>query len=93
MGIQSRSTIAAKPDIQVHKLEQEDLPEADRILRLAFGTFLGLPDPASFIGDADYVRGRWRAITFQHGRLLGKGSEADTTVVYLVCDRPFDACW
>jgi integrating conjugative element protein (TIGR03749 family) len=38
------------------------------------------------------VRGRWRAITFQHGRLLGKGSEADTTVVYLVCDRPFDAC-
>lgn len=38
------------------------------------------------------VRGRWHAITFQHGRLLGKGSEADTTVVYLVCDRPFDAC-
>jgi integrating conjugative element protein (TIGR03749 family) len=38
------------------------------------------------------VRGRWRAITFQHGRLLGKGSEVDTTVVYLVCDRPFDAC-
>lgn len=38
------------------------------------------------------VRGRWRAITFQHGRLLGKGSEADTTVVYLVCDRPFDSC-
>lgn len=38
------------------------------------------------------VRGRWHAITFQHGRLLGRGSEADTTVVYLVCDRPFDAC-
>jgi len=38
------------------------------------------------------VRGRWRAITFQHGRLLGKGTEADTTVVYLVCERPFDSC-
>jgi integrating conjugative element protein (TIGR03749 family) len=38
------------------------------------------------------VRGRWRAITFQHGRLLGRGTEADTTVVYLVCDRPFDSC-
>jgi len=38
------------------------------------------------------IRGRWRAITFQHGRLLGKGSEADTTVAYLVCDRPFEAC-
>jgi len=38
------------------------------------------------------VRGRWRAVTFQHGRLLGRGTEADTTVVYLVCERPFDAC-
>ena len=38
------------------------------------------------------LRGRWRAITFQHGRLLPHGSEADTTVVYLVCDRPFEAC-
>jgi integrating conjugative element protein (TIGR03749 family) len=38
------------------------------------------------------VRGRWQAITFQHGRLLASGSEADTTVVYLVCDRPFEAC-
>jgi integrating conjugative element protein (TIGR03749 family) len=38
------------------------------------------------------IRGRWRAVTFQHGRLLGRGDEADTTVVYLVCERPFDAC-
>lgn len=38
------------------------------------------------------VRGRWRAVTFQHGRLLGKGTEADTTVVYLVCEQPFDSC-
>jgi integrating conjugative element protein (TIGR03749 family) len=38
------------------------------------------------------IRGRWRAITFQHGRLLAAGTEADTTVVYLVCERPFDAC-
>ena len=38
------------------------------------------------------LRGRWRAITFQHGRLLPHGSDADTTVVYLVCDRPFEAC-
>lgn len=38
------------------------------------------------------IRGRWRAVTFQHGRLLASGMEADTTVVYLVCERPFDAC-
>jgi GNAT superfamily N-acetyltransferase len=30
-------------------------------MRLAFGTFLGVPDPASFMGDAAYVRTRWQA--------------------------------
>jgi hypothetical protein len=28
---------------------------------MAFGTFLGLPDPMTFAGDADYIRTRWRA--------------------------------
>lgn len=42
--------------------------------------------------DPRQVRGQWRAITFQHGRLHRFGSETDTTVVYLVCERPFDAC-
>jgi hypothetical protein len=30
-------------------------------MRLAFGTFLGLPDPMAFMGDADYVRTRFAA--------------------------------
>jgi GNAT superfamily N-acetyltransferase len=30
-------------------------------MRLAFGTFLGLPKPTMFMGDADYVRTRWLA--------------------------------
>lgn len=30
-------------------------------MRLAFGTYLGLPDPLAFMGDADFVRTRWRA--------------------------------
>ena len=30
-------------------------------MRLAFGTFLGVPDPAAFMGDASYVRTRWKA--------------------------------
>lgn len=42
--------------------------------------------------DPQDVRGRWRAVTFQHGRLFREGTEADTTVVYLVCERPFEAC-
>jgi peptide/nickel transport system substrate-binding protein len=29
--------------------------------RLAFGTYVGLPDPLAFSGDSDWVRTRWRA--------------------------------
>lgn len=28
---------------------------------MAFGTFLGVPDPGGLFGDADHVRTRWRA--------------------------------
>ena len=42
-------------------LAERDLPEAERIVRVAFGTFLGVPDPESFWADRDYVYGRWRA--------------------------------
>ena len=47
--------------IAIRPLREDDLGEADRIMRLAFGTFLGLPDPLVFMGDAGYVRTRWRA--------------------------------
>jgi GNAT superfamily N-acetyltransferase len=30
-------------------------------MRLAFGTFIGLPDPMAFMGNANYVRTRWLA--------------------------------
>ena len=48
-------------DVLVRPLVEADLGEADRIMRVAFGTFLGLPDPTAFMGDADYVRTRWTA--------------------------------
>jgi GNAT superfamily N-acetyltransferase len=48
-------------DVAIRPLDQQDLPEADRIFRLAFGTFFGLPDPMSFGGDAEFVKTRWRA--------------------------------
>ena len=47
--------------VSIRALEERDLPAADRICRLAFGTFLGLPDPMTFMGDADFVATRWRA--------------------------------
>jgi predicted N-acetyltransferase YhbS len=47
--------------VKVRAIEERDLPAADRIFRLAFGTFLGLPDPTNFSGDADFIRTRWLA--------------------------------
>jgi len=47
-------------EISIRPLREADLGEADRIVRLAFGTFFGLPDPINFMGDAAYVRPRWR---------------------------------
>jgi GNAT superfamily N-acetyltransferase len=43
----------------IRKLEERDLDEADRIVRLAFGTFLKLPDPMQMFGDADLAHTRW----------------------------------
>ncbi len=41
--------------------------------------------------DMRWLRGQWIAATAQHWRLSPHGSEADTTAVYLVSDRPFAA--
>jgi GNAT superfamily N-acetyltransferase len=48
-------------NVLVKALPEMNLTEADRIFRVAFGTFLGLPNPVEFFGDADYVRTRWTA--------------------------------
>lgn len=61
-------------DLTIRPLRESDLPEADRILRSAFNTFLGVPD---LFGDKDYVRTRWHAdpstalAAEQDGRLVG----------------------
>ena len=47
--------------INTRQLVESDLPEADRMFRLAFGTFLGLPDPMTFFSDVDYVKTRFLA--------------------------------
>jgi len=47
--------------IRIRPLEERDLAEADRILRVAFGTFLGLPDPVKMFGDSDFAYTRFRA--------------------------------
>lgn len=37
-------------DAAVRPLLESDLPVADHVMRLAFGTFVGLPEPTSFHG-------------------------------------------
>lgn len=40
----------------------------------------------------EQMRGQWIAATAQHGRIGSAGSETDTTAIYLVCQRRFEAC-
>lgn len=48
-------------DISIRPLERDDLAMADRICRLAFGTYLGVPEPETFFGDTAYVATRYEA--------------------------------
>jgi GNAT superfamily N-acetyltransferase len=45
----------------IRPLEARDLEAADRVMRLAFGTFLGVTDPLTTFGDVDFVRSRFAA--------------------------------
>jgi hypothetical protein len=48
-------------EIAIRPMRQDDLAEADHIIRLAFGTFLGVPDPMTVFGDSDYAFARFAA--------------------------------
>jgi GNAT superfamily N-acetyltransferase len=54
-------TVTDAAAVRIRPLAAGDLDEADRICRVAFGTFVGVPEPERFFGDADMVRTRWRA--------------------------------
>jgi GNAT superfamily N-acetyltransferase len=63
--------------VTIRPLTEADLPQAARICRVAFGSFLGTPDPENFWADRDYVYGRFGAehvVSFaaeQDGELVG----------------------
>lgn len=63
--------------IQVSALSETELAEADRIVRVAFGTFLGFPNPEQFMGDRTFMVSRWRSAHVKviaardAGRLIG----------------------
>ena len=45
--------------LSIRPLTAQDLSEAGRIIRLAFGTFMGAPEPEQFWADMDYANTRW----------------------------------
>jgi len=47
--------------ISIAPLERDDLPAADRVFRLAFGTQYGLSDPLAFAPGSEMVRSRLHA--------------------------------
>lgn len=44
----------------IRHFREKDLTEAEGILRLSFGIFLGMADPMKFFGDSDYVSTRFK---------------------------------
>lgn len=47
--------------MKTRPLRDEDLILSDRLMREAFGTYLGLPNPQAFMGDADFTCQRMRS--------------------------------
>ena len=47
--------------VEIRPMNEADIASADEVMRVAFGTFLGLPEPATFMGDASYVSNRFRS--------------------------------
>jgi N-acetylglutamate synthase-like GNAT family acetyltransferase len=46
---------------RIRPMRADDLDAADRVMRLAFGTIRGLPDPSTAFDDRDLLRTRFRA--------------------------------
>ena len=69
--------VAKNQRFQVGLLRETELVEAGRIMRLAFGTFLGLPNPMDFMDDRDFISPRWRSrntkvlAAREDGKLIG----------------------
>lgn len=50
-----------KQTIKIGPLKKDEVEEAARIVKLAFGTFLGIPDPLAFMDDRHYMAPRFNS--------------------------------
>src|SRR5271168_5236971 len=72
-----KKSMPTNQSIKVGPLKERELEEADRIVRVAFGTFLGVPNPAEFMGDRNFMTPRFRSTHVKaiaardNGRLIG----------------------
>lgn len=48
-------------EVKIRSLKKDDLPDADYTMRLAFGTFMQLPEPQRFGEGSECVKTRWVA--------------------------------
>ena len=64
-------------DIVIRHMAEGDIPEADRIIRLAFGTFMGHEAPENYRADAMYANPRYNAdpsasfVAELNGKIIG----------------------
>jgi GNAT superfamily N-acetyltransferase len=69
--------MSTKQTIKIGTLKKSEVEDAARIVRLAFGTFLGLPDPLAFMDDRQYMAPRFHSPNVKivaardGGRLIG----------------------
>ena len=64
-------------DVIIRQMNEEDIEESDRIIRLAFGTFRGIKDPENYRIDAKYAHPRYFAdpsasfVAELNGKIIG----------------------
>jgi predicted N-acetyltransferase YhbS len=46
-------------DLKIRVIDEKDIAKATELTRIAFGTFLGLPDPSKMFEDREIIRNRW----------------------------------
>jgi GNAT superfamily N-acetyltransferase len=77
MGNRRAKIMAKNPLVQIGPFRQTELEAADRIVRLAYGTFLGLPNPMDYMSGREFVSPRWRSRNTkvlagrENGKLIG----------------------
>ncbi|HWX74962.1 MAG TPA: GNAT family N-acetyltransferase, partial [Solirubrobacteraceae bacterium] len=59
MSAERQPTLAG--EVVVRPLRAQEVDAADQLMRLAFGTYFGAPDPIAAMGDSEHVRTRYAA--------------------------------